>query len=278
VTEAPTCKVCGDRIGPSNKYGICSRNAECRKERQRLAEIEHRARVEAATGGRGCKICGGPCSSVTGICGSIHKPGCFREQSIARDRLDDAILRAEHLDMLANYLESHTGKLGMIYNGTRFRKSAEGVALLGAHDACECCGASRDDEPMVVDHNHETGLVRGVLCNGCNGWLGSYRDNIKMMRRYAEILRSPGMSNPDETERAEWDEQDYIYSNYPPSIKIELPALVYEFTDQGKTLTLTVNGKSKVMHRSIPMTPQETRRFVAELKSKGAVYWEGHEI
>lgn len=30
---------------------------------------------------------------------------------------------------------------------------------------CEMCGAT---EFLGIDHNHQTGQVRGVLCNGCN--------------------------------------------------------------------------------------------------------------
>jgi hypothetical protein len=222
VTEVLGCKICGGSIRSNNKYGICSRTEECRKEGRNLAEAEHRAKVEAAIGGRGCRICGGPCSSVTGICGSIHAPECFRERSIVTGRSGDAIASASYLDKLVGYLESHPGKPGIIYNGPHFRKTANGVALLADQEACECCGVSREREPMVVDHDHATRLVRGVLCNGCNGALGSYRDNVEMMRRYAEILRTPGMPNPDTAERAKWDERDYVYSNQPDPLRLGL--------------------------------------------------------
>jgi hypothetical protein len=280
VTEAPECKICGGPIRCSNRYGICHRNEICRKEVRNLAETAHRAKVEAVTGGRGCKICGGPCASVTGICGSIHRPECFRERSMAGGHSGDVIARASYLDMLADYLESHPGKLGLIYHYPGFRQTAEGVALLGSHDTCECCGVSRDLEPMVVDHDHGTGLVRGVLCNACNGELGSYRDNVEMLRRYAEILRTPGMPNPDAAEQAKWDGQEYIYSGHsdPVTIEVAIPVSVFEFSDHGKTLTITMNGKSKVKHRELPMTPQEKRDFVARLKTMGTVYWEGQEI
>jgi hypothetical protein len=130
-----------------------------------------------------------------------------------------------------------------------------------------------------VDHDHSTGLVRGVLCNDCNGELGSYRDNVEMMRRYAEILRAPGMPNPDATERAKWDGQDYIYSKSSDPITIELkaPVSIFEFTDYGMTLTITENGKSSVKHRELPMTLQEKRDFVARLKTMGTVYWDDDE-
>lgn len=280
MTEAPQCKICGGPIKSSNKYGICYRNEVCRKEAQNLAEARHRAKVEAVTGGRGCKICGGPCISVTGICGSIHSPGCFRERSMAEGRAGDAIERANHLDMLANYLESHTGKPGLIYRGRHFRETSDGVALLAGHDSCECCGVSGDLERMVVDHDHSTGLVRGVLCNGCNGELGSYHDNVEMIRRYVEILRTPGMPNPDATERAKWNRRDYVYSrdSDPITIELKVPVSIFEFTDHGKTLTITVNGKSRVKHRELPMTPQDRRDFIARLKTMGTVYWDGQEM
>lgn len=34
---------------------------------------------------------------------------------------------------------------------------------------CRAAGRTRTQAPYVLDHCHETGLCRGVLCRGCNG-------------------------------------------------------------------------------------------------------------
>ena len=39
---------------------------------------------------------------------------------------------------------------------------------------CEICGA---DGPLVVDHCHSTGEVRGMICAHCNSGLGYFLDN-----------------------------------------------------------------------------------------------------
>lgn len=43
--------------------------------------------------------------------------------------------------------------------------------------------------PLVVDHCHSTGTVRGLLCNSCNLGLGSFKDNPKVLESSADYLR-----------------------------------------------------------------------------------------
>jgi len=48
--------------------------------------------------------------------------------------------------------------------------------------ACLLCGRHTD---LVIDHDHETGEVRGGLCNQCNVGLGMFKDSVPLF--YAAI-------------------------------------------------------------------------------------------
>ena len=39
-----------------------------------------------------------------------------------------------------------------------------------------------------VDHDHETGVIRGLLCDNCNNGLGRFQDNPEFLRRAATYL------------------------------------------------------------------------------------------
>jgi hypothetical protein len=41
-----------------------------------------------------------------------------------------------------------------------------------------------------IDHCHETGVVRGVLCSECNTGLGKFRDDPALLLRAADYLTS----------------------------------------------------------------------------------------
>lgn len=40
------------------------------------------------------------------------------------------------------------------------------------------CAACRENRPLVIDHDHRTGRVRGLLCRQCNVALGLLKENV----------------------------------------------------------------------------------------------------
>ena len=42
--------------------------------------------------------------------------------------------------------------------------------------------------PLVVDHDHETGMVRGLLCQGCNVGLGALREDVGILESAIRYL------------------------------------------------------------------------------------------
>ncbi len=50
---------------------------------------------------------------------------------------------------------------------------------------CPICGS---EEPLVVDHDHSTSEVRGLICHSCNLMLGHAKDNIQSLKNAIKYL------------------------------------------------------------------------------------------
>jgi len=63
---------------------------------------------------------------------------------------------------------------------------------------CAICGRP---DPEHVDHSHETGAVRGILCFNCNGGLGQFRDSTDSLLAAARYLDAHDVSMRALTQR-----------------------------------------------------------------------------
>lgn len=65
---------------------------------------------------------------------------------------------------------------------------------------CEIC--SKNEEALCVDHDHESGKVRGVLCRSCNRAVGQLGDTHELLSRAVAYLKR--VSDANRKEVPEW--------------------------------------------------------------------------
>lgn len=67
------------------------------------------------------------------------------------------------------------------------------IMLEAQNYCCAICDQTEEDgSDLAIDHNHETGDVRGLLCKKCNRALGLFGDNIMRLDRALNYLRLRG--------------------------------------------------------------------------------------
>jgi hypothetical protein len=50
------------------------------------------------------------------------------------------------------------------------------------------CAICRRKRKLIVDHDHETGTVRALLCNPCNLMIGYAGDRVGLLEKGIEYL------------------------------------------------------------------------------------------
>jgi hypothetical protein len=103
--------------------------------------------------------------------------------------------RYRELRRRSNAKRASNGKSREYRLKRKFGMSAADLRAMIAHQGA-CCAICRDpfselpSHLMHVDHCHEGGAVRGLLCGRCNVMLGMARDSAEYLRAAAAYLES----------------------------------------------------------------------------------------
>ena len=100
-----------------------------------------------------------------------------------------AIYRARHREELGDKWRTERRAATLAKYGLTI---ADYECLWAEQDGkCAICGTSDPDHhcgTLLVDHDHETGRVRGLLCNCCNRGLGSFKYDPDRLSAAIEYL------------------------------------------------------------------------------------------
>lgn len=65
---------------------------------------------------------------------------------------------------------------------------------------CAVCGTPEKDldRKLFIDHCHNTGAIRGLLCGKCNSGLGFFNDSVSLITKAAKYLEAYCYENKKE--------------------------------------------------------------------------------
>lgn len=180
VRRQPTAKVCGHA---------------CANERSRLRQVAKTATV-AERAARRCVVCDGPMDDRH-FSAATCSPACSekrkRERAAEWQARPDVAARLnsdEHKQAAAK--KSRDGLLRRKY-GIEPSEYDRRVAMQGGNCAiCSRPAAESTFGLLVVDHDHATGAVRGLLCASCNSGIGLLGDAVEGLSRAISYLTRAG--------------------------------------------------------------------------------------
>ncbi len=142
-------------------------------------------------------------TKVCTMCGEEKLVTAFRnrggaQKHLLRSRCNSCMYKEhrrwteENPDRVREYREKDTWTLAK-------RCARRGITpeqLVDQFERQECCCAICKQEVALmdsaIDHNHETGEFRGVLCRQCNRALGMFKDSPTVLRNALDYLEDFG--------------------------------------------------------------------------------------
>lgn len=156
------------RKKPEKTKRVCT---GCKIEKPLELEYFHRAGVQRLGGERYASRC----------------VACKREEYLRTREQKIAYQRAHHLKP-GVFLKSKSTRLKKAYGISiedfdRMKKEQGSACLI-----CKKVLTGWGRKGLYVDHNHQTGVVRGLLCSPCNVGLGGFKDSLEALKEAVKYL------------------------------------------------------------------------------------------
>lgn len=81
------------------------------------------------------------------------------------------------------------------------------------------CAICRDASAAHIDHDHDTGQVRGLLCFNCNAGLGQFKDSTALLAAAADYL-NVHRGIPDERRSGSWPRVIELFPYRGPYLEV----------------------------------------------------------
>lgn len=122
---------------------------------------------------------------VRGLCGVCYQRIAYRSDARYRDKTKARSAKSRGARLLQ--VAAYERKRRLLRRGLTVEQYDK--LLLDQGGVCKICGRPPKKLRLSVDHNHQTGAIRGLLCWKCNTGIGWFREDVNALRKAADYLK-----------------------------------------------------------------------------------------
>lgn len=104
---------------------------------------------------------------------------CCSEKSAQRYRNNPEKVKEEH----KRWVNANKEKVALTKIKSKYGITKEQYDNFSR--VCQICG---ETDNLVIDHSHQSGRIRGILCKRCNSGLGFFKDNPLLLERASDYI------------------------------------------------------------------------------------------
>lgn len=196
--DTRTCKLCSE-VKPLSEYhkngsgGHRRQCKQCINSGAAKAASKPRPKHDPENGKKACSVCG-KLKSFNQF--RPHKKGAFGRIANCRtcENAANTEWRKQNKDYYKTYRDENLDRMREAERKRHYKYAGyqEGMyeALMELQNhTCRICGEVDTDRGLCVDHCHTEDRIRGLLCKRCNLGIGSFQDDLDLLRSAMKYLQ-----------------------------------------------------------------------------------------